>query len=277
MLLQIFLFAFSGAGILAVARFGLYDPAQRISRSLRLSPHATGQLLGYLTSAPELIATVFIAATGLFTVVAVNVAGSNIINVFLASVAVLWYSQTRAVISKEFRREHAIIATTVIAPLILMAFGIEDLWITAAFMVVAYGFYVFFNRSAPGQEVVLEELSGDDSEPERGRDPGEKRWKVVAVNGMIAAVSLGFLYILGDVLGGATESLAVQFAVPAVVLGIVTAVATSLPEFATFFSSFMQRPPGEAVKEVIHNVMASNVSNLLIVQSVGIAVFQLAA
>ena len=33
----------------------------------------TGQFLGYLTSAPELVATLFISGTGLFTVVAVNI------------------------------------------------------------------------------------------------------------------------------------------------------------------------------------------------------------
>ena len=62
-------FVGSMVGIILVARFALYIPARKLAHAGGLSQSATGQLLGYLTSAPELVATVFVASTGLFTVV----------------------------------------------------------------------------------------------------------------------------------------------------------------------------------------------------------------
>jgi Ca2+/Na+ antiporter len=56
-------------------------------------------------------------------------------------------------------------------------------------------------------------------------------------------------------------------------------VATSLPELTTFFASYAahKRAGTDGNAEVMHNMMASNVVNLLLIQAIGIAIFQVFA
>ncbi|HCL70166.1 MAG TPA: hypothetical protein DIC65_03905, partial [Actinobacteria bacterium] len=96
-------FVGSMVGIILVARFALYIPARKLAHAGGLSQSSTGQLLGYLTSAPELVATVFVASTGLFTVVTTNILGSNIINTLLATVAAVLFGQLRRITGSRFR------------------------------------------------------------------------------------------------------------------------------------------------------------------------------
>ncbi len=95
----------------------------------------------------------------------------------------------------------------------------------------------------------------------------------------ILAAGLVALYLLGDVLGDSIYELGVAFAVPVVVLGALTAIATSLPELTTFFASYAahKRAGTDGNAEVMHNMMASNVVNLFLVQAIGVGIFQTVA
>lgn len=269
MLVSVLWFAGSMVGIILLARFALYEPAQRLARAGGLSRSATGQMLGYLTSAPELVATIFVAATGLFTVVSTNVLGSNIINVALAVIAALWFAQMRAFADRRFRVEHAIIAASIVVPIALLVFGYDSSWWAAAVFVAAYIAYLRVMRTR--------HEAGGPVESADAELPASTSRSSVIVQVAILLVGLAGLYFLGDVLGDSVRELGVAFAVPAVVLGSLTAVATSLPELTTFFASFAahRRAGTDGNSEVMHNLMASNVVNLLVVQTVGIIVFQL--
>ena len=107
-------FVGSMVGIILVARFALYIPARKLAHAGGLSQSSTGQLLGYLTSAPELVATVFVASTGLFTVVTTNILGSNIINTLLATVAAVLFGQLRRITGSRFRFEQAVVAGSIV-------------------------------------------------------------------------------------------------------------------------------------------------------------------
>lgn len=264
-------FAGSMVGIIVLARFALYEPAQRLARAAGLSRSATGQMLGYLTSAPELVATIFVAATGLFAVVSTNIVGSNIINVALAIVAAVWFRQMRMFAGASFRFEQVVVAASIAVPIVLIALGQDSARWTAVAFVVAYIAYL---RAMRGRQ----ESGGPVASEDAGRpDPVNPRTVVMSV--LVLIIGLAGLYFLGDRLGDSVQELGVAFAVPALVLGILTAVATSLPELTTFFASFAaHRHAGtDGNSEVMHNLMASNVVNLLVVQTAGIAVFQVAA
>lgn len=267
MLVSALWFAGSMIGIIAVARFGLYEPAQKLARAANLSRSATGQMLGYLTSAPELVATIFVAATGLFAVVSTNILGSNIINVMLAAIAALWFRQIGNLGGKDFRFEQAIVIGSIIVPIALLVTGQDTaLWSGIAL----FAGYVAYLRVMRGRhEVPAPVEAGDAIQP---WSDGKAK---IAVQVAILIVGLVALYLLGDVLGDSVYELGVAFAVPAVVLGALTAVATSLPELTTFFSSYAaHRKAGtDGNSEVMHNLMASNVVNLLVVQAVGVGVF----
>lgn len=263
-------FAGSMVGIILVARFALYEPAQRLARVGGLSRSATGQMLGYLTSAPELVATVFVAATGLFTVVSVNILGSNVINVLLATIAALWFRQMRRMAGAKFRLEQAIVLASIVVPIALIATGQDSAWWTAAVFAAAYLVYL---RALRGRDE-----AGGPVETQDAERPVTRSTRVVITSISVLIVGLVGLYVLGDILGDSVRELGTAFAVPAVVLGALTAVATSLPELTTFFASFAahRRAGTDGNSEVMHNLMASNVVNLLVVQTAGIAVFQVA-
>lgn len=269
MLASFLLFLGSMAGIIILARFALYEPAQRLARTAGLSRSATGQLLGYLTSAPELVATIFVATTGLFAVVSTNILGSNIINVLLASVAALWFRQMRQITGRRFRWEIVVVAASIVVPIALLATGQDSAWWAAIAFAAAYIAYLRFMRGR-------DEAGGPVAEADAAQPPRPAKTRTAFQIGTLILGLVG-LYLLGDLLGDSVRELGTAFAVPAVVLGVLTAVATSLPELTTFFASFAahRRAGTDGTSEVMHNLMASNVVNLLIVQTVGIAVFQI--
>ena len=251
MLSSLIIFTLAAAGIILVARFGLYSPAQILAKKAGMSTSATGQLLGYLTSAPELVATIFIAATGLFDVVAVNILGSNIINVVLAGAAALFYRQVKILVGRKYLIEQIIIIISIIVPLALFMLGQETSWWTIPLFILAYLSYLKITKTlhvSPGPEEVVEVIK-----PTKNKVIGSI---------ILIILSIISLYLLGGVLGESTEKLGTIFAVPALILGAITAVVTSLPELTTFFSSFSNHKKAgtNGSSEVLHNLMASNVS-----------------
>jgi Ca2+/Na+ antiporter len=271
MLTSALLFAGSMVGIILVARFALYEPAQKLARAANLSRSATGQMLGYLTSAPELVATVFVAATGLFAVVSYNILGSNIVNVLLAAAAALWFKQIRSLGGNEYRFEQIIVIASVIIPIALLVTGQDSaLWSGIALFAGYIAYLVAMRkRHQAGAPVEVEDAEKEWSD-------GKPR---VIVQVAILAAGLVALYLLGDVLGDSIYELGVAFAVPVVVLGSLTAIATSLPELTTFFASYAahKRAGTDGNAEVMHNMMASNVVNLFLVQAIGVGIFQTVA
>jgi Ca2+/Na+ antiporter len=264
-------FAGSMVGIIVLARFALYEPAQKLARLANFSKASTGQMLGYLTSAPELVATIFVAATGLFTVVSANILGSNIVNVILATVAALWFKQLHRIAGKEFRFEQAIVLGSLIIPVLLLVTRQDSaLWSGIA---LAAGYIAYLRVMRKRHQ------AGGPVEAEDAEAVWENGKPNVAVQVGILVLGLVGLYVLGDILGNSVYELGVAFAVPAAVLGGLTALATSLPELTTFFSSYAahRRSGTDGNDEVVHNLMASNVVNLLLVQAVGVFVFQIFA
>ena len=260
-------FVGSMVGIILVARFALYIPARKLAHAGGLSQSATGQLLGYLTSAPELVATVFVASTGLFTVVSTNVLGSNIINTLLATVAAVLFGQLRRITGSRFRFEQAVVAGSIVVPVLLLVTGQDSALWSGIALGAGYIAYMRVMRSR-------QEASGP-SQSESAQKPWSGPRSHIVVQVLIVIAGLVGLYFLGDVLGDSVYELGVAFAVPAVILGALTAVATSLPELTTFFSSFAaHRKAGtDGNSEVVHNLMASNVVNLLAVQAVGVVAY----
>lgn len=263
--------------IVVVARFLLYQPAKAIAQRLKFSEHGAGQLLGYLTSAPELVATVAVAATGLFATVAYNILSSNVINVILAMIAAVSYGQLRQLFSRRFWREHLLIAISIVVPVLLLVTGqVESTWVIPVFLIGYVGYLIVIRRiSADGAAPV--ETDGV-VRVETDHRLGLKVFLLLNVG--LIVVALAGLYFLGTALGSTVFELGTTFGVPEIVLGVVIGVVTSLPELTTFFSSYLwHRNNGSdrANEEVAHNLLASNIANLLLIQTIGLAVFLLVA
>lgn len=271
MLTSALMFAGSIIGIILIARFALYESAQRLARAANFSRAATGQMLGYLTSSPELVATVFVAATGLFAVVSYNILGSNIVNVFLAAIAALWFKQVRTLSGHGFRFEQLVILASIAVPIALLISGQDSAIWSGIALVAGYAAYLLVMRKR-------HQAAGPVEDEDAARPWKDSKPRVALQIAILAAGLVG-LYLLGDVLGDSIYRLGTAFAVSTVLLGGITAVTTSLPELTTFFASYAahRRSGIDGNAEVIHNLMASNVFNLLVIQAIGIAVFQIFA
>lgn len=269
--------------IVAVAKYLLYMPAKRIAERLKFSDHGAGQMLGYLTSAPELVASIGVASTGFMATVAYNILSSNVINVMLAMSAAAWFGQSRRLFSRQLWREHLIIAISIVVPILLLVTGqVESAWVIPVFL-VSYVVYI----------LVIKRITADGAAPtehidsQAPRDTAAVVTQVhtgvrgyVTLQALLILVALASLYFLGTALGDTVYELGTTFGVPEIILGVVIGVVTSLPEWTTFFSSYAwHRRTGtnRANEEVMHNLLASNVSNLLLVQTIGLAVFLLVA
>jgi Ca2+/Na+ antiporter len=271
MLTSALVFAGSMVGIILVARFALYEPAQKLARAANFSRASTGQMLGYLTSAPELVATIFVAGTGLFAVVSYNILGSNIVNVLLAGIAALWFRQVRTFAGRGFRFEQSLILLSIMIPIALLVTGQDSaIWSGIALFAAYIGYLLVMRTRHQAVGPVEDE---DASQPWQEDKPHVVLQIVILVAGLVG------LYFLGDVLGDSIYELGTAFAVSTVILGGLTAVATSLPELTTFFASYAahRRTRTDGNAEVMHNLMASNVLNLLMIQAIGIVIFQIFA
>ena len=201
-------FVGSMVGIILVARFALYIPARKLAHAGGLSQSSTGQLLGYLTSAPELVATVFVASTGLFTVVTTNILGSNIINTLLATVAAVLFGQLRRITGSRFRFEQAVVAGSIVVPVLLLVTGQDSALWSGIALGAGYIAYLRVMRSR-------REVSGP-SQSESAQKPWSGRRSHIVVQVFIVIAGLVGLYFLGDLLGDSVYELGVAFAVPAV-------------------------------------------------------------
>ena len=74
-----------GLSVILITRFGLIQGIMWISNHWKVPKKVQGQILGYATSAPELVGTLATASKGLRGAGLWNVAASNISNVILFS------------------------------------------------------------------------------------------------------------------------------------------------------------------------------------------------
>jgi Ca2+/Na+ antiporter len=263
--------------IVVVARVLLYQPAKNITDLLGMDHRKAGQLLGYLTSSPELIATAFIAVNGLMLTVAYNILASNIINVILALSAAAYFRHVRDLAGRGFRREHWILLASIAIPVMLLVTDqIRNIVIAPAFLLL----YVLYLMA-------IRHITSDSPTPlqyhevmHRERPHRFSRRSRLIGNGVVILAALVALYLLGDALGNVIVDLGATYGVPAIVIGTIVGVVTSLPELTTFFASYSahrETRVNRGSEEVMHNLLASNAANLLIVQNLGLVLFFLVA
>lgn len=259
--------------IVAISRFLLYKPAKGISHRLKFDEQNSGQLLGYLTSAPELVTTIFVALNGFMLTVAFNILSSNVINVFLALSAALVFGKARLLFSRKLWREQLLIVASIVVPvLLLLTDQVESAWVIPVFLLGYVGYLVVLKRISQDSPIPTE--YGDVVHVEADSRLSTKAY--VAINGLIIVIALAGLYFLGNALGGNVQELGTTYGVSEIILGIAIGVVTSLPELTTFFASYAWHRANDsdrATEEVTHNLLASNVSNLLLIQTIGLAIF----
>ncbi len=235
------LFILGLAGLFFGGEF-LVRGASAIARSFRLSPMVIGlTIVGFGTSAPEMLVSVQAALAGSPAIAIGNVVGSNIANILL----ILGIS-------------------AVIAPLII---PVRKLWRDLGFMLLATA--VIWVMLLDGNVTRLDGLllilglvvflavaflTGK-VEPEEGTSGDMPQWKAWAytLGGLVVLVIGARLLV-----DGATE-IARGFGVSEAVIGLtIVAVGTSLPELATSVVAAIRKQTEIAVG----NIVGSNIFNI---------------
>ncbi|TVM05681.1 MAG: calcium/sodium antiporter [Halomonas sp.] len=228
------------------------DGAAATSRWLGLSPLLIGMLvIGFGTSAPEMMVSVLAAIQGSPGLAVGNAYGSNIANIGLVLGAVALLAPL-AVDSGVVRREMPVL----LAVTLLTGWMLLDGWVSRweavlllAVLVLLITISIIYSRSSQDDAFVDEVSATLENQPmSRGN---ALMWTLVGLTLLIISSRL--------LVWGAVD-IAVAFGVSELIIGLtVVAIGTSLPELASSISALRRKEH----EMVLGNVVGSNLFNTL--------------
>jgi cation:H+ antiporter len=248
------LFLFLGIALLTFGGEALIRGSLAAANRLGVSPLLSGLVIvGFGTSAPELVVSVNAAIEGRPDIAIGNVVGSNISNVLLI-LGICAVITPLAVKPLVLKRDAATVVAASILFVILVggsALGRAD---AAIFLAALITYLVWAYRSERFHAAPSGELHQAEAE-ELSAAPKSVLWIVIAV-------ILGLLLLIGgsQILLIGAIGIAEHFYVPEAVIGLtLVAVGTSLPELSISVIAAIRRHADVAVG----NILGSNIFNLL--------------
>jgi cation:H+ antiporter len=256
-----YVYVAAGLVLLFAGGEALVRGAVAIASRLGVSPLVIGlTLVGFGTSAPELVTSLQAALAGRPGIAVGNVVGSNIANLLLIlglSAVVAPIAVARAAL----KRDGTMLVLTTSAVGALLVFDLLTRWIGLVMVaaLLAYIVYVYLaERRRPDASAALHE-----HEAQAVRPLGWGLAAAFALGGLAGVVGGAYFLVEGAV------ALAQQAGVSETVIGLtVVAVGTSLPELATSAIA-ARRGQGDVA---FGNLVGSNVFNLLGILGVTAAV-----
>jgi len=251
-----FLFLILGVILLTVGGEALIRGALAVSQRLGVSPLLSGLVIvGFGTSAPELVVSVDAALNGQPDIAIGNVVGSNIGNILLI-LGLCALITPLTVKPLALRRDAATVVAASLLFLVLVFLGGSALGrVDAAILLVALMSYLAWAywseryHAAPSGELHKAEAEELTALPK-------------SVGWIIAAVFIGLLLLISgsQVLLMGAVGIAQHFGVSEAVIGLtLVAVGTSLPELSISVIAALRRHTDVAVG----NILGSNIFNLL--------------
>ncbi|SFS22031.1 calcium/sodium antiporter [Yoonia litorea] len=241
MLFDLLLVAFGLIGLL-IGGEGLVRGAVAVARRAGLSPLVIGlTLVGFGTSAPELMTSLVAALDGLPGIALGNVVGSNIANTFLilGAAAVIAPLAAGAMLGRD---GYLMVAATGLTIAFILS-GTVGFWAGFASFIILVG-YLTFTLFAGG------EADLDVSEP-----PAPLWMGIAYFVGGLVGVVLGANWLVA----GASDIARILGVSEAVIGLTIVAIGTSLPELVT---SVMAARKGHG-EIAVGNVIGSNIFNVL--------------
>lgn len=251
-----FLFLILGVVLLTVGGEALIRGALAASQRLGISPLLSGiVIVGFGTSAPELVVSIDAALNSQPDIAIGNVVGSNIGNILLI-LGICALITPLAVKPLALRRDAATVITASLLFLVLVLAGGSTLGrvdgVILLIALVTYLVWAYWSEryhAAPSAELHKAEAE------ELTTLPKSVGWIVVAViTGLLLLISGSQVLLMGAV------GIAQHFGVSEAVIGLtLVAVGTSLPELSISVIAALRRHTDVAVG----NVLGSNIFNLL--------------
>ena len=249
-----FLFLFLGIALLTVGGEALIRGSLAAAKRLGVSPLLSGLVIvGFGTSAPELVVSVNAAIDGRPDIAIGNVVGSNIGNILLI-LGVCALITPLAVNPLALRRDAVTVVAASLLFLVLVggsALGRVNAVIFLGALAAYLGWAYWSERfhAAPSGELHQAEAE------ELSTVPKSVLWTAIAVVlGLLLLIAGSQVLLIGAI------GIAAYFGVPEAVVGLtLVAVGTSLPELSISVIAAIRRHADVAVG----NVLGSNIFNLL--------------
>jgi cation:H+ antiporter len=253
----------AGFGLLIWGADRFVIGAGATARILGVPPLLIGlTVVGFATSAPEILVSVSAASQGLSGMAVGNALGSNIANIGLVLGLTAIIAPIDATHSATLRKEIPILVLLTPATMVLFLDGSLD---RLDGLILMAGLLIFLSWvTHTGMRLSAKDPLGAELVKELESDsPPELSWRHA---GLWFAIGLGTLLIGATILVAGAESLAQRMGISELVIGLtIVAVGTSLPELAVSVISALKGETGIA----IGNIIGSNAFNLLAV--VGVA------
>ncbi len=276
MAIEFFKFIIYSLCIVLIAKYILVKLLRKLAESLQLSSRTVGNIAGFATSIPELLTVSFSAFTGLLGTSIYNILSSNVINFVQYLFSIVLSKNQKILRNKALRIDLCLVALTIFIPMVMLLFSWNfSIRIIPVFLLCFFFFY-YLNKNAhklylPKQEGILEkEIKAEEKRI-------HKKAKILITHSILLLLTGGILYWIGNQLSIILENLADSFLVPEWIIGIALGFITSIPELITFFESqkhYKEKEDRElGVIEATNNLLASNILNLFIIQSIGILIF----
>ncbi len=238
--------------------------AVRVAERLGVSPLVIGlTLVGFGTSAPELVTSVQAALSGSPGIAYGNIVGSNIANILLI-LGIAAVLTPILVASNALKRDSAVMVGVAVIFAVLAAVMPLGRVIGAAFLVGLAG-YIFLAFRQERMAVTPDHGALYDKglamrEADPALVPADAPARPIALSLAIAVLGLGLVVVGGYFLVTGAVELARSFSISETVIGLtIVAIGTSMPELVTSVMAAIRKETDVA----FGNVVGSNIYNIL--------------
>lgn len=275
MLFEILKFIIYSTLIVLISKYILVKLLRKLAENLNLKPKTVGDIAGYATSMPELLTIIISSAKGLISVSILNVLSSNIINLIQYFCSIILNKNKKAFENKAIRVDLILVIFTILIPVLLLIFNIEINITIVPIFIILYIIFMILNNNAHKLYLQKEDKKIElEIEKEEKWERGNKKKTIKYIIYLLLTGIL--LFIIGELLGKTLEGLCYNFNISQTIIGILLGLITSIPELITFFESqkhYKDKDEILGVIEATNNLLTSNLSNLFLIQSVGVLVY----
>lgn len=275
MLFEILKFIIYSILIVLISKYILVKLLRKLAENLNLKPKTVGDIAGYATSMPELLTIIISSAKGLISVSILNILSSNIINLLQYFCSIILNKNKKAFGNKAIRVDLVLVIFTILIPVLLLIFNIEINITIVPIFIILYIIFIILNNNAHKLYLQKEDEKIElEIEKEEKWERGNKKKTIKYIIYLLLTGIL--LFIIGELLGKTLEGLCYNFNISQTIIGILLGLITSIPELITFFESqkhYKGKDEILGVIEATNNLLTSNLSNLFLIQSVGVLVY----
>ena len=265
--------------IVLISKNILVKTLRKLAENLSLKAKTVGDIAGYATSIPELLTVSISSINGFIDASIFNILSSNIINFIQYISSIIVNKNKKTLKNQAIKVDIILVIITIIIPLALIWKNIKMNFSLVPFFIISYILFMYLDNNAHKLYLKKEDKEMEKRITQEGeQEIGNTRKTAIYIFILIGAGIL--LYIVGELLGNTLDNLCNKFNISQTIIGILLGFITSIPELITFFESQKYHKSQEneeilGVVEATNNLLTSNISNLFIIQTIGIIIYNI--